>query len=61
MKKYLDFIYTGHAQVQNKYGRWVPAVPEPFCGIRKECQCGRKFWRYESYRAHYALKHIMGL
>ena len=61
-------------QTENGKGQWVPAIPEPYFGIRKMCTycestlarpslnwCGRKFWTKEGYRAHYALKHILGL
>lgn len=43
----------------NKDKKWVPAIPEPYYGIRKECVCGRKFWTKEGYKAHYALEHIL--
>ena len=43
---------------QNKKGEWVPAIPEPYYGIRKMCGCGKSFWTLEGYQAHYALKHI---
>jgi hypothetical protein len=44
---------------RNARGEWVPAIPVPFYGLRKHCECGRKFWRTVSYRAHYALVHIL--
>ena len=44
---------------RNARGEWVPAIPEPFYGLRKHCQCGREFWRLTGYRAHYALVHIL--
>jgi len=63
---------TGQVQTENDRGQWVPAIPEPYYLLfRKECCaqtglqkgeiCKKKFWRTESYRAHYALKHILGL
>ncbi len=51
-------------KTQNKHGEWVTAIPEPYHHfIRKECyfDCGKKFFTEESYRAHYALVHILGL
>lgn len=58
----------------NKKGQWVPAIPEPFYGLRKMCThsdntpshpslnyCGKKFWTLKAYRAHYALEHILAL
>jgi hypothetical protein len=48
-------------QVQNKRGQWVPAIPLPFYGLRKRCDCGRKFWTTDGYRGHYALCHILSL
>lgn len=56
---------------QNKEGKWVPAIPEPYYGFKKKCThfgnvdsldwCDEKFWTYEGYRGHYALKHILNL
>jgi hypothetical protein len=46
------------AQTQNKRGEWVPAIPLPLFGIRKRCQCGKRFWTLGGYRAHYAYVHI---
>jgi hypothetical protein len=46
-------------RTQNARGEWVPAIPLPLYGLRKHCRCGRKFWRLASYRAHYALTHIL--
>jgi len=46
-------------QTQNSRGEWVPAIPLPFFGLRKRCECGRKFWTADGYRGHYALKHIL--
>jgi hypothetical protein len=54
-----------NAQVQNKRGEWVPAIPEPLhvgVGLRvKECECGARFRDSDKYRGHYALVHILGL
>lgn len=46
---------------QNKRGEWVPAIPLPLYGLRKRCECGRKFWTAEGYQGHYAVVHILGL
>lgn len=49
-------------QEQNpKNGKWHEAIPLPLFirGGRKQCQCGRKFFRLESLKAHYALEHIV--
>jgi len=46
---------------QNKYGEWVPAIPEPYYGIKKHCVCGEKFWTKRRYQEHYALEHILAL
>lgn len=48
-------------QTQNDRGEWVPAIPLPLYGVRKECTCGRKFWTMGGYRGHYALVHILHL
>lgn len=50
-----------NASVLNKEGNWVPAIPEPYYGLRKCCDCGDKFWTLKGYRAHYALEHILYL
>ena len=44
---------------QNARGEWVPSIPLPMYGIRKRCECGRKFWTAAGYRGHYALDHIL--
>jgi hypothetical protein len=45
---------------QNSAGRWVPSIPEPFHGLRKQCvRCGARFWTAAGYRGHYALIHIL--
>lgn len=46
---------------QNRRGEWVPAIPEPYhmFPMLCRCDCGAKFWKRESYDAHYALKHIL--
>ena len=46
---------------QNRLGKYVPAIPEPFHGLRKHCECGAKFWSMDAYRGHYALVHILHL
>jgi hypothetical protein len=50
---------TTAVQAQNSRGEWVPAIPLPFFGMRKRCECGRKFWTLDGYRGHYALVHIL--
>ena len=49
---------TTSIEEKNKAGEWVPAIPEPFYGLKKICSCGKSFWKYEKYREHYAYKHI---
>lgn len=58
--------YDQNSQCQNKYGEWVPAIPEAFWSLfYAECQCGKRFYGFdrvdENYRGHFALKHILGL
>jgi len=48
-------------QARNDDGQWVPAIPLPLLGLRKRCECGRKFWTLAGYRGHYALRHILRL
>ena len=45
--------------MENGRKEWVPSIPLPFYGIKKRCGCGKTFWRYENYLAHYALHHIV--
>lgn len=45
---------------QNNAGAWLPAIPLPYNGLRKRCDCGAKFWTMTGYRGHYALIHIRG-
>lgn len=52
---------AGQSSTQNSRGEWVPAVPLPFYGLRKRCECGQKFWSAAGYRGHYALAHILHL
>jgi len=49
------------AEQTNDRGQWVPAIPVPFYGLRKHCECGRKFWTIGGYQGHYALVHILHL
>lgn len=38
---------------------WVPSIPLPLMGVfRKQCVCGHKFFRTQSYRDHYVLTHF---
>ncbi len=46
---------------QNSRGEWVPAIPLPLYGLRKRCECGRKFWTTAGYQGHYALCHVLHL
>ncbi len=46
---------------QNPRGEWVPAIPLPLYGLRKRCECGRKFWTTAGYQGHYALCHVLHL
>lgn len=43
----------------NRVGEWVEAIPEPFYGFKKRCDCGELFWTLEGYRGHYALAHVL--
>ena len=52
--------YNKQVKTQNIQGEWVPAIPLPYYGLRKKCECGAKFWKEKSYQAHYALEHILG-
>lgn len=36
---------------------WREAVPLPFYGVRKVCQCRKKFWKTSSYERHYRKEH----
>lgn len=36
----------------------IPAIPEPYYGILKKCDCGKKFLTKKSYQIHYITKHI---
>jgi hypothetical protein len=46
---------------QNLAGEWVPSIPLPLYGLRKQCECGRRFWTADGYRGHYALVHVLKL
>lgn len=45
--------------MRNSRGEWMPAIPLPFYGVRKKCQCGAKFWTTKDYEKHYAYEHIV--
>lgn len=45
----------------NRCGKYVEAIPLPFCAVRYKCVCGKKFWTSKRYREHYALAHILDL
>jgi hypothetical protein len=38
-------------------GKWFPAIPLPFFGWRKQCECGHKFWRLAAYQRHWQIEH----
>lgn len=56
---------TGEIMVQNRYGHYVPAIPEPFWvgwRLRKaRCDCGATFRGKAAYEGHYALVHVLHL
>ncbi len=62
-------VYTTHGKItrysnetvtmENKRGEWIPAIPLPFYGLKKRCNCGRSFWKFKNYQEHYALEHIV--
>jgi hypothetical protein len=60
-----DVLAAAHSnavQTQNRLGEYVSAIPEPFFyGFGYRCGCGKFFVRYDIYRGHYALEHILQL
>lgn len=47
---------------QDPDGLWRAAVPLPFYfAFRKGCHCGKRFWKQESYEAHYVEAHTDSL
>ena len=46
---------------QNEDGNWSAAIPLPFYGLKKKCDCGKSFWYEENYRKHYVEAHTDGL
>lgn len=40
---------------------WSEAIPLPFFGLRKVCQCGKKFWKVNNYKRHYQKAHTNGI
>jgi hypothetical protein len=52
---------TRHPQTQNLRGEWVPAIPLPYLGLRKRCECDRVFWTMAGYQGHYAYAHILAM
>lgn len=46
---------------ENPDGTWSHAVPLPFYGIKKKCECGKSFWKEENYRKHYLKQHTDGV
>ena len=55
----LTITDSGNYQ-ENADGTWSEAVPLPFYGLRKQCACGKKFWKEQSYHKHYVTKHTDG-
>jgi hypothetical protein len=45
---------------ENSDGTYTQAIPLPFYGLKKRCQCGTSFWKEENYRKHYAQEHTDG-
>jgi hypothetical protein len=45
---------------QNPNGLWSEAIPLPLYGLKKQCYCGRSFWKEENYRKHYQQVHTDG-
>jgi len=56
-----DRVDEFYVETKNRDGKYVPAIPEPYYGLRMRCKCGAKFWKRDTYRGHYALKHILRL
>ncbi len=44
----------------NPDGYWTEAIPMPLFGLRKQCQCGKKFFRLDNYHTHYIAAHTDG-
>lgn len=47
------------ATMANDRSEEVPAIPMPLFGLKKQCSCGRRFWKLRNYQAHYAHEHIV--
>ena len=45
---------------ENPDGTWSQAIPLPFYGLKKTCQCGKSFWKEANYRTHYQQAHTDG-
>lgn len=45
---------------ENADGTWSEAVPLPFYSIKKQCSCGKSFWKIKNYEKHYIAKHTDG-
>jgi len=53
-----DFYCSPWDTTMNISGTYFPAVPLPFfLRFRKQCQCGKKFWRLASYQRHWQIEH----
>lgn len=35
----------------------IPAIPEPYYGLFKKCECGKRYLTKKGYERHYILKH----
>lgn len=46
---------------QDDDGLWRAAVPLPFYGFKKKCQCGKSFWKSRNYESHYVEAHTDGI
>jgi hypothetical protein len=55
--------FTGSNEMTvNLDGGWVPDIPLPMYGLRKECRLCHHYWfTMRGYRGHYALEHILRL
>ncbi len=61
MKNEPQKTYDKSMQVKNSRGEYVPAIPLPYYGLRRMCECRKKFWTQKGYESHYALEHILGM
>lgn len=57
---------NGISMITNKFGQYVPSIPEPLSGIFglpvcSDPNCRKTFWTLEHYKGHFALEHILFL